>query len=42
MWIINGIVKNYNGKIDLSKNKKENTGFYIDINLRASKRKEGE
>lgn len=42
MWIIAGIVKNYDGKIDLSKNKKENTGFYIDINLRVSKRKEGE
>ena len=42
MWIIAGIVKNYDGKIDLSKNKKENIGFYIDINLKTLKRKEGE
>jgi len=42
MWIIAGIVNNYNGKIDLSKNLKENTGFYIDINLRTLKRNEGE
>lgn len=42
MWIIAGIVNNYNGKIDLSKNLKEKTGFYIDINLRTLKRNEGE
>ena len=42
MWIISGIVNNYNGDIDLSKNLKEETGFYIDINLKALKRNEGE
>lgn len=42
MWIIAGIVKSYDGKIDLSKNKKEKTGFHIDIYLKTLKRKEGE
>ena len=41
MWIIAGIVKSYGGKIDLDKNKKEKIGFYIDIYLKALKRKEG-
>ena len=42
MWIIAGIVNNYNGNIDLSKNLKEKIGFYIDINLQTLKRNEGE
>ena len=39
MWIIAGIVKSYDGEIDLSKNKKEKTGFYIDIYLKTLKRR---
>lgn len=33
MWIINNIVDKYKGKIDLSKNKNHEKGFYIDILL---------
>lgn len=42
MWIIAGIVKKYNGKIDLSKNIQRETGFYVDISLEMLQRKEGE
>lgn len=31
MWIVNNIISDYKGKIDLSKNIKSETGFYIDI-----------
>lgn len=33
MWIINNIVTKYKGNIELSKNTKEEEGFYIDINI---------
>lgn len=33
MWIINNIVTKYKGNIELSKNTKEEKGFYIDINI---------
>ena len=33
MWIINNIVNKYKGSIELSKNKENNNGFYIDITL---------
>lgn len=33
MWIINNIVNKYKGSIELSKNKENNDGFYIDITL---------
>ena len=42
MWIVDGIVKNYDGNIDLNKNKTEKDGFYISIDLCVLKRKEGE
>ena len=31
MWIVNNIIMDYKGKIDLSKNIKSENGFYIDI-----------
>lgn len=31
MWIVNNIISDYKGKIDLSKNIKSKKGFYIDI-----------
>jgi len=31
MWIVNNIISDYKGKIDLSKNIKSESGFYIDI-----------
>ena len=31
MWIVNNIISDYKGKIDLSKNLKCDSGFYIDI-----------
>lgn len=34
MWIINRIVSEYNGSIDLSENKNRNSGFYISIKLK--------
>lgn len=34
MWIINRIVSEYNGFIDLSENKTHDTGFYITITLK--------
>lgn len=34
MWIINRIVNEYNGFIDLSENKTHDTGFYITITLK--------
>lgn len=33
MWIVNNIISDYKGKIDLSKNINSETGFYIDIIL---------
>lgn len=33
LWIVNSIVNEYGGKIDLSKNTNSKTGFYIDIIL---------
>ena len=33
MWIISRIVNDYNGYIDLSKNKNSDKGFYITITL---------
>lgn len=38
MWIINNIVNDYNGTIDLNKNKKTDKGFYIDIELNSLKK----
>ena len=40
MWIVNKIVKEYNGGIDLSENKKERVGFYIKIKLNLQKKEE--
>ncbi|MCI8965513.1 MAG: histidine kinase [Clostridia bacterium] len=40
MWIVNNIVKDYNGEIDLSENKKERIGFYIRIRLKVHKKEE--
>ena len=40
MWIINNIVNDYNGSIDLDKNMKLDTGFYIDIELKSLKKGE--
>ena len=31
MWIVNNIISDYKGKIDLTKNIKSESGFYIDI-----------
>lgn len=33
MWIVNSIISDYKGKIDLSKNINTNDGFYIDITI---------
>ena len=33
LWIVNSIVNEYGGKIDLTKNIDSKTGFYIDIIL---------
>lgn len=38
MWIINNIVNDYNGTIDLEKNKNVDKGFYIDIELNSLKK----
>ena len=38
MWIINNIVNDYDGVIDLEKNKSIDKGFYIDIKLNSLKR----
>lgn len=42
MWIISSITKNYEGTIDLEKNKEAEKGFYIDIKLKMLKKREGE
>ena len=34
MWIINRIVNDYNGSIDLSENRENKTGFFINITLK--------
>ena len=34
MWIVNNIVKDYGGEIDLSKNKVIKNGFWVKIKLR--------
>ena len=31
LWIVNNIVQNYKGQIDLKKNIEKESGFYIDI-----------
>lgn len=33
MWIVNNIISDYKGKIDLTKNIKSKNGFYIDITI---------
>lgn len=38
MWIINNIVSDYDGNIDLEKNKTTDKGFYIDIELNSLKK----
>lgn len=39
MWIIDKTVRDYKGKIDLSRNKVEDIGFYMDIILQKGSRK---
>lgn len=42
MWIINNIVNDYNGKIDLTENQKKTKGFYISIILNSKRRDEND
>ena len=37
MWIVNRIVNDYNGTLDLDKNKTETSGFWVDIILKSKK-----
>ena len=34
MWIVNNMIQEYDGKIDLSRNRTEKTGYYITLYLR--------
>ena len=39
MWIIDRTVREYKGKIDLSKNKTEEIGFHMAISLKKGSRR---
>ena len=40
LWIVNNTVQDYDGKIDLSRNIKEERGYYITIFLKRRERSE--